>query len=44
MGLLQKLSVNGLDTPKEVTPVEDKPVVQKKIQFCGAFEKITAGR
>ena len=39
MGLLQKLSVNGLDTPKEVTPVEDKPVVQKKSNSVGLLKK-----
>ncbi len=40
MGLLQKLSENGLEPPKkEVLPVEDKPVVLKKSNSVGLLKK-----
>ena len=39
MGLLQKLSDNGLDTPKQETPVLDKPVANKKSNSVGLLKK-----
>ena len=39
MGLLQKLSDSGLDTPKEPLPVQDKPVIQKKSNSVGLLKK-----
>lgn len=41
MGLLDKLSKNGLDTPKQETsiPVKDKPIIQKKSNSVGLLKK-----
>ena len=40
MGLLQKLSDKGLDAnPIEQTPLEDKPVIQKKSNSVGLLKK-----
>ena len=39
MGLLQKLSDNGLDTPKMEAPVQDKPVANKKSNSVGLLKK-----
>ena len=41
MGLLDKLSKNGLDTPKQEPsiPVQDKPIIQKKSNSVGLLKK-----
>ena len=39
MGLLQKLSESGLDSPKEESPTLDKPVIQKKSNSVGLLKK-----